>query len=86
MLYNLLFLSISILGVLAGMKLGMSAYRQGLKDNQRVENGLEIVDPKPKKKIKMSKKQEKEIERFNTLLDNIERYDGTSDGQEDLNG
>lgn len=57
------------------------SYRQGLKDGRAVkeEKKLEPVMPE----LKLYKKQEinKEIKRFNDILDNIDNYNGSPQGQ-----
>ena len=59
----------------------------GAKVGQKVNKGEKIELPSPTKAIREYKEQKKadaEMERRNTILQNIECYDGTSAGQKDV--
>ena len=61
----------------------------GAKVGQQVSKGetveLPKVDPlKPIREFGDRKEAEREQERYNTILENIDRYDGTSSGQKDI--
>lgn len=62
----------------------------GAKVGQTVANGKEIEKPAVKnpmnayREYKDGKEAKKELERVATIMNNIERYDGTANGQEDV--
>lgn len=61
----------------------------GAKTGQRVVKGEEVTLPNlnPVEAVRTyeeSRQQKKEEDNFNTMLDNIEVYDGTSIGQKDF--
>ena len=62
---------------LAGVRVGRA------KDDPIVPIPPSIV---PKKEVKPNKEAEMERHRMNIILNNIENYDGTSRGQEDVPG
>jgi hypothetical protein len=69
---------LNILCIMVGAKIG-----QTVKNGEKVE--LPNLNPlKAVKKSQAQKAMEREQERRNTVLRNIERYDGTSKGQEDI--
>lgn len=62
----------------------------GAKTGQKVQLGKEIEMPqfdplKPIKEHKAKKEVEKEEKYIQTILDNIDSYDGTGIGQKDIN-
>lgn len=79
MLYNLILVIVvavmAIFSFFAGCKVFMIGFRMG--------KGEENITLAPKKKPKKSKTPP-EIEKMNRILSNIEKYDGTSAGQEDI--
>ena len=62
----------------------------GAKVGQTVANGKEIERPTIKtpmeaiREYQDSKESRKELERVATIISNVERYDGTANGQEDV--
>ena len=63
-----------------GAKIGQTAYK-----GEKIE--LPAVDPlKPAKEREARKEAEMEQNRVDTILRNIEKYDGTGRGQEDVPG
>lgn len=68
------------------------AYTLGLKNGQKLSNNENIELPKnPIKEYKenkisreLEKEQNEDITRLNNILKNIDSYDGTSDGQEEI--
>jgi hypothetical protein len=61
----------------------------GAKVGQKVDKGERIEIPSPAKAIREHKEQKKadaKRDRLNTVLQNIDRYDGTSAGQKDVDG
>lgn len=63
-----------------GAKIGQTAYK-----GEKIE--LPTVDPlKPAKEREARKEAEMEQNRVDTILRNIEKYDGTGRGQEDVPG
>lgn len=59
-----------------------SAYRQGIKDGMRFKSGKA---PEPIVKERPKSGKAKEDRRLNTILSNIDAYDGTGKGQKDIN-
>lgn len=65
-------------------------FTTGAKIGQQVQKGEEIKLPEPPNPLeairehKEKKKAEAEAERLNTILQNIDNYDGTSRGQKDV--
>ena len=61
------------------------AYNLGLRNKQILENKEEIkVIPNPiqsYKKLKREKQMKDEIDKLNTIMGNIDTYDGTPNGQ-----
>ena len=70
--------------------LNIACFFIGAKVGQTVANGKEIQTPEVKSPMKMiqerqdRKEAEKEKNKVDIILQNIERYDGTSNGQEDV--
>lgn len=64
------------------------AYKVGLINGQKIINNekLKIVpDVKEiKEERKIKREQQDEINKYNTILNNIDVYDGTADGQKDV--
>lgn len=64
------------------------AYKVGLINGQKIINNekLKIVpDVKGiKEERKIKREQQDEINKYNTILNNIDVYDGTADGQKDV--
>ena len=59
----------------------------GVNIGQKVNRGEEVKLPNPITAVKEHKKrteEEEEQNRLNTILENIERYDGTSIGQKQI--
>jgi len=59
----------------------------GAKVGQKVVKGDPVELPNPAKAVREHKKriaQEEEQNRINTILENIDRYDGTSIGQKEV--
>lgn len=57
------------------------AYRQGLKDNIRIDKGEDL---KPIVKPHSKPKQNKQVDRISALLNNIDSYDGSKKGQKEI--
>ena len=92
MSYNtIILLSVSVLAFLlslicyVGLVLGAEIYRKGIEHGKNFTNSTksEAVFPKMKKKIS---KNDAEIDRYNAILRNLEAFDGTSAGQEEIDG
>lgn len=70
--------------------LNIACFFIGAKVGQTVANGKEIHTPEVKSPMKLiqehqdRKEAEKEKSKLDTILQNIERYDGTANGQEDV--
>ena len=70
--------------------LNMVCFFLGAKVGQTVANGKEIETPTIKtpmeaiREYQDSKEAKKELERVATIIANVERYDGTANGQEDV--
>ena len=65
------------------------SYTLGLRNGQKLSNHQEVKMPNvniPKKikEYQQSKEEEKEQRKLNKILNNIEKYDGTSIGQEEV--
>lgn len=65
------------------------SFAVGAKVGQRVSKGqpVEIPLPNPIRAVqehKSSREAKQERDRYETIMRNIERYDGTSNGQEDV--
>lgn len=81
MSYNLIIIVLLLLIPIVGLLVFFS-YRQGLKD------GKALKDDKPLKPVVVSKikktEQSREIKKLNTILDNVNNYNGSSVGQKDV--
>lgn len=69
--------------------LNIACFFIGAKVGQKVSKGEPIelpkVDPmKPYRERKERKEAEREQDRYNTIMQNIDNYNGTSDGQKDV--
>ncbi len=70
--------------------LNIACFFIGAKVGQTVANGKEIQTPEIKSPMKLyqehqdRKEAEKEKSKVDVILQNIERYDGTANGQEDV--
>lgn len=64
------------------------AYKVGLVNGQKISNNqkIDLVPDieKIKEEKRVKKKQEEVINKYNTILNNIDAYDGTADGQKDI--
>lgn len=59
----------------------------GARVGQKVSKGETIVMPTPMQAVRERKERKEaqmEQDRFNTIMSNIEKYDGTGKGQEDV--
>lgn len=80
------------LEVLCLCALNMLSFVMGAKIGQKLSKGEEIKLPDVTKLNPMTiykehqekKEADKELEKLNTILENIERYDGTGEGQKDV--
>lgn len=77
-------ITIAIIGVM-----NILSFAVGAKVGQRVSKGqpVEIPLPNPIRAIqehKSAREAKQERDRYETIMRNIERYDGTSNGQEDV--
>ena len=78
-----------VLTILAMGCVCLSCFLMGAKLGQQVTKGEEIKVPSvnPMQAVrehKAKKEAEMEQDKFNTILQNIEKYDGTTKGQEDV--
>ena len=67
--------------------INLLSFYLGAKIGQKVDKGEKLVIPTPTKVIeeyKENKERKREQERMNTMLENIDRYDGTGLGQKDI--
>jgi hypothetical protein len=83
---EILFITLLILVVGA---LCVACFFIGARVGQAASRGENItlpkIDPmKPIREHRERKEADREQERYNTILENIERYDGTSSGQKDI--
>lgn len=44
---------------------------------------INLPVPKPKER-KLTKEEKKELEKYTTIMENVENYDGTGNGQKDV--
>ena len=77
MLYDIGFVLLSILSPI----LVLVAYRQGVKDRIQQDNKEPL---QPFFSVPKSSKMSKEDRQAQTILDNIDAYDGTGAGQKDV--
>lgn len=78
-----------VLTILAMGFVCLACFLMGAKLGQQVTKGEEIKVPSvnPMQAVrehKAKKEAEMEQDKFNTILQNIEKYDGTTKGQEDV--
>lgn len=83
---DILFMTLLILVVGA---LCIACFFVGAKVGQTVSRGETVEMPKidpmqPIREHKERKQADREQERYDTMLENINRYDGTSSGQKDI--
>lgn len=81
---EILFITLLILVVGA---LCVACFFIGARVGQAASRGENITLPdigKAKRERQERKEADREQERYNTILENIERYDGTSSGQKDI--
>lgn len=83
-------LLLAIVALVVGV-MNVSCFIIGAKVGQTVSRGEEVklptVNPMEMHKAKEAKREaQREQERLDTLLRNIDKYDGTSFGQEDVPG
>ena len=69
--------------------LNVACFLIGAKVGQKVDKGegidISLPDPfKPLVQTREKRKTEREVEAFNTILHNVDVYDGTSIGQKDV--
>jgi hypothetical protein len=63
------------------------AYNLGLRNSQVVARGEPVrVLPKVKIQTKIDKEAKKEQDKLNTIISNLESYNGTPEGQVKING
>lgn len=77
----------NVITVLVTGALCIACFFIGAKVGQTASRGENITLPdlgKVKRERQERKQADKEQERYNTVLENIERYDGTSAGQKDI--
>lgn len=74
MIYYLISTILTISAFLMGVNIGIKIKR---------EEKIEVIPniPKKIKEHKETKKEQEELDRFNTILSNIENYDGTTQNQ-----
>ena len=86
MLYNILLILIVALTAIFSFFAGYKVFTLGFALGKEQPNGEKVSKSAPKtpKKSKKKAKPSPEIEKMNRVLANIERYDGTSAGQEDI--
>lgn len=65
------------------------AFIKGIQIGQSIENNTPVEMPslniaKKVQEIKQSKQDQKEIDKMNTILENIENYDGTDTNQKEV--
>lgn len=76
-----------ILTILVTGALCIVCFFVGAKVGQSVQKGKDITIPNPVKAVteyKESREYKKQQEQINTMMDNINNYDGTGMGQKDL--
>lgn len=72
-------------GFMGNAVIVLLAYRQGLRDGQKIQQGVPLPST-PVTLFPASRKQESSIEdvRMRTLINNINAYDGTERGQAEI--
>lgn len=85
MLYNLICFGVAALVAIFSFFAGAKAYYYGLSAGLKISGEKQSIEP-PKIVATRNKKpkESKETKRVNAILANIERYDGTEIGQEDI--
>ena len=85
MWFNLICIGIAALVAIFSFFAGAKVYYYGLYAGLKVSGENKVIEP-PKIAVKRNKKpkESKETKRLNTILSNIERYDGSSIGQEEI--
>jgi len=76
-----------IIAVLVTGALCIACFFIGAKVGQTASRGENIALPdigKAKRELQERKEADKEQKRYNAILENIERYDGTASGQKDI--
>lgn len=81
MSYNLIIIVLLLLIPMVGLLVFFS-YRQGIKDGRAVKEDVPLKPVIEKKTKKFEQKQE--IKRLNTILDNINNYNGSAVGQKEV--
>ena len=72
-------------GFMGSAVIVLLAYRQGLKDGQKIQQGVQLPSmPIAPRGPKRSKGSSIEDVRMRTLINNINAYDGTERGQEEI--
>ena len=85
MWFNLICILIAALVAIFSFFAGAKVYYYGLSAGLKISGEKQVIDP-PKIAVKRNKKPEesKETKRINMILSNIERYDGSDLGQEEI--
>lgn len=84
MLYNTITF---IVGMAVGVVVFIIGYNRGLTINSNLEHNVNRKKPTIKQRRairKLDKKQEEESRRYQTILDNIDAYNGTAEGQKEV--
>lgn len=86
MLYNLIMVVLVAVMAIFSFFAGAKVFHEGFTLGKEQPNGEKISKSAPKKPKKSANKPKPnpEIEKMNRILANIEKYDGTSAGQEDI--
>lgn len=86
MLYNLIMVVLVAVMAIFSFFAGAKVFHDGftLGKEQKCEENTPKPAPKKQKKSANKPKPNPEIEKMNRILANIEKYDGTSAGQEDI--
>lgn len=79
---NLIIISILIYGTVSLLTV-LFSYNLGLRNGREIREEKEVskVAESKGKRVKISKKERKELDLINTALMNIDNYDGTNRGQ-----
>ena len=85
MWFNLICIGIAALVAIFSFFAGAKVYYYGLSAGLKVSGENKVIDP-PKIAVKRNKKPEesKETKRLNMILSNIDKYDGSDLGQEEI--
>lgn len=86
MLYNLIMVVLVAVMAIFSFFAGAKVFHEGFTLGKEQPNGEKTSKSAPKKPKKSANKPKPnpEIEKMNRILANIEKYDGTSAGQEDI--